>query len=197
MKKLSFFLHSSVMLFLFMLLSLPTWGIFNPVDYHLYPDNMSIVIQLKNGEQTIDTCEVAAFIGDECRGATRAIKGLYYLIVAGEGSGQKIEICTCIDNEILTIDNSMVYANDQTIGSPWEPYVIDLSDIIKNIRLKGDTNGDGAVDVADIAFIISFMANGTVGADLTRADVNGDGTVDVADIASVISIMAEKARVQK
>jgi len=52
---------------------------------------------------------------------------------------------------------------------------------------KGDVNGDGTVDVADIASIIDVMS-GTI--TLEDADVNGDGTVDVADIASVISIMA-------
>ncbi len=54
----------------------------------------------------------------------------------------------------------------------------------------GDVNVDGAVDVADIATIISVMANGGASGSLAdKADVNGDGTVDVADIATVISIM--------
>ncbi len=52
---------------------------------------------------------------------------------------------------------------------------------------KGDTNGDGTVDVADISAVISVMA-GT--AEYEGADVNGDGTVDVADISNIISIMA-------
>ena len=60
--------------------------------------------------------------------------------------------------------------------------------------VTGDVNRDGAVDVADIAAIISVMAgNGQssmVNAQWTAADVNGDGSVDVADIAMVISIMA-------
>ena len=59
--------------------------------------------------------------------------------------------------------------------------------------LQGDVNGDGTVDVADIATIIDVMA-GSAGADpesaRAAADVNEDGTVDVADIATVISIMA-------
>jgi cell division GTPase FtsZ len=58
---------------------------------------------------------------------------------------------------------------------------------------KGDVNGDGVVDVADIASIIDIMAgNGqsSMGSGQQSADVNGDGTVDVADIAMVISIMA-------
>ena len=65
-------------------------------------------------------------------------------------------------------------------------------------RQKGDVNGDGRVDVADIATTIDVMA-GTVGsgsaaAASVRADVNGDGHVDVADIASIIDIMAALAR---
>ena len=59
--------------------------------------------------------------------------------------------------------------------------------------VHGDVNGDFNVDVADIASVITVMAN--VGADpvsVRNADVNGDGNVDVADIATVISIMAGK-----
>ena len=52
---------------------------------------------------------------------------------------------------------------------------------------KGDVNGDGVVDVADISSIISVMAAGTNDA---NADVNGDNIVDVADISSVITVMA-------
>ena len=55
--------------------------------------------------------------------------------------------------------------------------------------VKGDVNGDGTVDVADISAIISVMA-GT--ATYAEADVNGDGSVDVADISNVITIMTGK-----
>ena len=53
--------------------------------------------------------------------------------------------------------------------------------------VKGDVNGDGAVNVADISAIISVMAGEKEG---DRADVNSDGAVNVADISAVISIMA-------
>ena len=56
-----------------------------------------------------------------------------------------------------------------------------------------DVNGDGSVDVADIASVISFMA-GEDGITKAAADVNGDGSVDVADIATIITRMAELAR---
>lgn len=58
--------------------------------------------------------------------------------------------------------------------------------------MKGDVNGDGATDVADIGAIIDVMAGGSQFA--KAADVNLDGTVDVADIGAVIDIMAAAAR---
>ena len=59
-----------------------------------------------------------------------------------------------------------------------------------------DVNGDGTVDVADIASVIDAMASTTTpGASVSgKADVNGDGTVDVADIAAIIDEMAADAR---
>ena len=59
--------------------------------------------------------------------------------------------------------------------------------------IKGDVNGDGAVDVADIATIIDVMAKGTNDLDV---DVNNDKTVDVADIATIIDAMVAQAREQ-
>ena len=54
---------------------------------------------------------------------------------------------------------------------------------------KGDVNGDGAIDVADISEVISVMAGSVFN---PHADVNGDGAIDVADISEVITIMASK-----
>lgn len=196
MKTTRCILQSAVIILMLMTVALPTWGIFNPVSPYLYSENMTMVIQLKNGEQVLDTCEVAAFVDGECRAASRAEKGLYYLVIVGEGGDQTVEICTCLNNKIVTIDNSIVYESDQNIGTPWAPYVIDVSDVLSDKTKEGDCNGDGVVDVADIATIISIMALGAEADPVasSAADVNKDGTVDVADIASVISIMSENAR---
>ena len=84
------------------------------------------------------------------------------------------------------------YATFGTSSSPGaESYVMgDLYNALwKTSAVEGDVNGDGAVDVADIATIINVMA-GADGDKKNVADVNGDGSVDVADIATVIGIMA-------
>jgi len=109
-----------------------------------YPDNMSMVIALKDGEQSVDTCEVAAYIGGECRGATRANGGLYYLIIAGEGSGQPLELRTNINGETVVIDNALTFTTDMNIGTPWNPYVIDLNNLPTDISSidADDTDDD-------------------------------------------------------
>lgn len=111
-----------------------------------YPDNMSMVIALKDGEQSVDTCEVAAYIGGECRGATRANGGLYYLIIAGEGSGQPLELRTCINGETVVIDNTQTYISDVNIGTPWNPYIIDLSEMRTGISTIAADDADNDSD---------------------------------------------------
>ena len=109
--------------------------VFSPVDANLYPNNMTMVIKLTDGEAVVDTAEVAAFVGDECRGATRAeANGLYYLVIAGEGSGHPMTLRTCIDGEIITIDNTQQFVSDDNVGTSWEPYVIDLQNLSDGIN---------------------------------------------------------------
>jgi len=97
------------------------------------------------------------------------------------------------------------YASDYIYGSPlhvpvgakakyeqtagWKQFKTIIEDI-EVVTLKGDVNGDGVVDVADIASVITVMASAPQPGEASSADVNGDGTVDVADIATVITIMA-------
>ena len=52
----------------------------------------------------------------------------------------------------------------------------------------GDVNGDGNIDVADVATVIDVMSGNNVDNKET-ADVNKDGVVDVADIACIIDKM--------
>ena len=53
--------------------------------------------------------------------------------------------------------------------------------------LPGDVNGDGAVNIGDINFIIDYILKPR--ADFAVADVNGDGAVNISDINAVIAII--------
>ena len=60
--------------------------------------------------------------------------------------------------------------------------------------LKGDVNGDGEVNIADVNALIDIIAGGAADADTRyRADVNGDGEVSIADINAVIDIILNPA----
>lgn len=66
-----------------------------------------------------------------------------------------------------------------------------LTDDYEGQAINADVNGDGSVDVADIATIIDVMAGVVTDASLrSKADVNNDHSVDVADISTVIDVMA-------
>ena len=52
--------------------------------------------------------------------------------------------------------------------------------------LKGDVNGDGEVNIADINAIIDMILSGRSDA---TGDVNGDGEVNIADINAVIDLI--------
>jgi hypothetical protein len=101
---------------------------FSPVEPTDYPDNMAIVIMLTDDGQAVTDAEVAAFIDGECRGAAFADEDLYYLLVAGEGSGQPIEIRANVNGIIKTVCTTLTYVSDGSVGTPWEPFVIDIND---------------------------------------------------------------------
>ena len=61
-------------------------------------------------------------------------------------------------------------------------------DIVFDLGVRGDVNGDGTVNIADINAIIGMIIDGKSTA---AGDVNGDGTVNIADINAVISIIID------
>ena len=53
--------------------------------------------------------------------------------------------------------------------------------------LKGDVNGDGEVNIADVNAVINVILGG--GGNITSADVNADGEVNIADVNAIIRII--------
>lgn len=70
----------------------------------------------------------------------------------------------------------------------WKEFFF-IEEIEYQKKLNGDVNGDGTINVADIATVISVMAR-SVEVHSNTADVNGDGKVDVADITTLIKMIA-------
>lgn len=82
---------------------------------------------------------------------------------------------------------------DQTaIGTPLQDRTDDLSLVVTlptpaPEKLKGDVNGDGIIDVADINIVIEMILR--LYPNDSIADMNGDGDIDTADINAMINII--------
>ena len=70
-----------------------------------------------------------------------------------------------------------------------------VMDVVDNV-IKGDVNGDGIVDVADIESVLSVIIGSAIVSE-SSADVNGDGNVDIADVVSIISEITARTKMQK
>lgn len=92
-----------------------------------------------------------------------------------------------------TFYDRICYSGDPTAADAKfsETVAVNFEIVFEATTLKGDVNGDGVVNVADIASVFGIMTNGR-GTDVTsaRADVNEDGAVDIADIITIVNIIA-------
>ena len=63
-------------------------------------------------------------------------------------------------------------------------FAVEGSDCIR-VQTRGDVNGDGAFDLADVLALLAAL---TGGGELTAetADVNGDGLLDLADAIALL-----------
>ena len=72
----------------------PLSSTFTPVDHSQYPSNMTVIAKVYDGNNLQYSAEVAAFVGEECRGvATSDENGFVCLTIAGEGAGATFVIC--------------------------------------------------------------------------------------------------------
>jgi len=70
--------------------------------------------------------------------------------------------------------------------NPYTPAVVVDGQI--TVGIKGDFNGNGVVDIDDVA-MVAFMVAGNVPEDL-NADFNGNGRVDIGDAAKIAAYLA-------
>lgn len=59
--------------------------------------------------------------------------------------------------------------------------------LVRVYTLRGDVNGDGFVDIADVTILISYVLSGNANSiNLENADANNDGDVNIADVTKLI-----------
>ena len=113
--------------------------------------------------------------------------------VAPEDLSNKAVIWSSSDETIATVDENGVVtgvaAGEATITAALSINPeITATCLVKVIAagLKGDVNGDGSVNIADINVIIDLILKGS---NSPAADVNEDGVVNISDINMVIDLI--------
>ena len=167
----------------------------SPFDYQY---DMTVYAQLKIDDAVVSdysNYEVAAFVGDECRGVAEIqtkenSTWLYIRVRSASASGEKISFKlfdkTEGEGKIKRIAETVDFESQGLEGMPSSPF-----DLTSAKYTPGDVNDDGSINIADVTSILSIMA-GNQSDSLIReaADVNDDGAINVADVTSVLSIMA-------
>ena len=165
----------------------------SPFDYQY---DMTVYAQLKIDDAVVSdysNYEVAAFVGDECRGVAEIqtkenSTWLYIRVRSASASGEKIsfKLFDKTEGKIKRIAETVDFESQGLEGMPSSPF-----DLTSAKYTPGDVNDDGSINIADVTSILSIMA-GNQSDSLIReaADANDDGAINVADVTSVLSIMA-------
>ena len=160
---------------------------FSGTDMHKYNGTMTVMARVTQNGSVLADCELAAFdASGELRGSAVSHPddgGIIFLTIQGDTSGAELHFLVVHgsdgENRIITDANeTLVFVVDQTLGSYTSPQAFSITTV-----LKGDANGDGEVNIADVGAVINAILNGD---DFTLGDVNDDDEVNIADVGAII-----------
>lgn len=105
------------------------------MDYYY---NMNMVVKvIQNGEVVTDVA-VAAYSGDEIRGMEQSFDqtGTVYLTVYADESGESLYFKIYANGHLVEVaPDGLVFKGNNIIGSPKNPYLVDITDVSKSIDL--------------------------------------------------------------
>ena len=169
------------------------------VDEHDYQHQMSVYAKLvTDGNDVTDysNYEVAAFVGEECRGfATVNSQGgytwLWMFVRSNSASGETVsfKVYDKTTKEKFKIAETIDFVADGQIGQASSPTTFT---IVK--YTPGDVNNDGKFSIVDIIGIRRIIA-GYTDSNLIydAADLNGDGKPSISDIIQLRKLIASQS----
>lgn len=105
---------------------LPPAGYFEPVDYHKYPDNMSLIARVTFDGNELHGAEIGVYAGDECRShAYTNDAGLAYVTIPGNAK-TTLTFKLLYNGKVYTSTTTLDYESDGIVGSTFDPFVINF-----------------------------------------------------------------------
>lgn len=121
---------------------LPPAGYFEPVDYHKYPDNMSLIARVTFDGNELPGAEIGIYAGDECRShAYTNNAGLAYVTIPGNAK-TTLTFKLQYKGKVYTSTTTLDYESDGIVGSTFNPFVInfDTTTGIGTLTVDADEN---------------------------------------------------------
>lgn len=121
---------------------LPPTGYFEPVDYHKYPDNMSLIARVTFDGNELPGAEIGIYAGDECRSHTYTNDaGLAYVTIPGNAK-TTLTFKLLYKGKVYTSTTTLDYESDGIVGSTFNPFVInfDTTTGIGTLTVDADEN---------------------------------------------------------
>lgn len=106
------------------------------------------------------------------------------LTIAGGG---QILPGSSTDSQLNLLSDGRLYLNENVDGEQIECFFTRQGG---SIRIAGDANDDGQVDVADVTATAQHAAGEKITISLSNADVNADGKVDMKDVLLLMQFAA-------
>lgn len=120
----------------------PPAGYFEPVDYHKYPDNMSLIARVTFDGNELPGAEIGIYAGDECRShAYTNNAGLAYVTIPGNAK-TTLTFKLLYKGKVYTSTTTLDYESDGIVGSTFNPFVInfDTTTGIGTLTVDADEN---------------------------------------------------------
>jgi len=166
-----------------------------------YQYDMTVYFSLIRNETPVsdlDGYEIAAFVGDECRGVAsfQSVNGSkrygYLRVRSNQAEGETITFKAYQQDtrEEFLSSQTLSFESQGRVGIPSSPYQIAFHE-----EMLGDANGDGTVNVTDVVAIVNYiLGKPNSNFNLSVADVNGDGEINVTDVVAVVNIILGKTK---
>lgn len=166
-----------------------------------YQYDMTVYFSLIRNETSVsdlDGYEVAAFVGDECRGVA-SFQSLndskrygYLRVRSNQAEGETItfKVYQKDTHEEFLYSQTLSFESQGRVGLPSSPY-----QIVFHEEILGDANGDGTVNVTDVVAIVNYILGSKPNSNFITnlADVNGDGKINVTDAVAVVNILLARS----
>ena len=161
----------------------------------------TLVNVMMESEMTVATPTASVASGSEVPNGTAV-----YLRCTTEGATIYYTLdgsCPCDNTPARKVyDGTPIIINSNTtikaMATAPDLYDSDVATFIYRVGhgLKGDVNGDGEVNIADVNVLIEIILGGNVDADTrARADVNDDAEVNIGDVNALIDMILHPAHV--